>query len=437
MDKDLFLESSKSSFAFSSSKTNSPKSKEDSSKIPKEAEVKSDAKISSNLSDSPNAFQIPLVFSIPQTASDAHQNPKFFQNHYKSKDSGGSSGGLSKKLSPSYNSRSKVNGISNNYTETEEEPNGADKSYISENNTLSNKSSSQNFDFNEFKKISQSHISCAPFHTIKEMSKEEEFEEETTSPKGGDKSDGSDGLKIRKKKKMASNGIHMSKQLLAQINKTSSIKSTNSENLDVAKISKIASHFETKDTQIEGYKSAKKELEEKDEETEENEENEGNEEEDSGGESIDQLNDNEEVVKEIKEAFNAFDKDCDGFITIAELGTVMRTLGQNPTKEELDEIIKEFDKDESGTIDLNEFMELMKNKLKEQREGQELIETFKIFDKDADGLINAEDIRYILNKVGETLEEELIEALINKGDKDKDGKISYPEFKMVMMNKIK
>ncbi|CAG7727457.1 unnamed protein product, partial [Allacma fusca] len=39
----------------------------------------------------------------------------------------------------------------------------------------------------------------------------------------------------------------------------------------------------------------------------------------------------EEQVGEFKEAFMLFDKDEDGMITMAELGVVMRSLGQRPT----------------------------------------------------------------------------------------------------------
>ena len=37
----------------------------------------------------------------------------------------------------------------------------------------------------------------------------------------------------------------------------------------------------------------------------------------------------EEQIAEFKEAFSLFDKDGDGTITTKELGTVMRSLGQN------------------------------------------------------------------------------------------------------------
>ncbi len=48
---------------------------------------------------------------------------------------------------------------------------------------------------------------------------------------------------------------------------------------------------------------------------------------------------------EFREAFSLFDKDGDGTITTKELGTVMRSLGQNPTEQELQDMIKEVDVD--------------------------------------------------------------------------------------------
>ena len=47
---------------------------------------------------------------------------------------------------------------------------------------------------------------------------------------------------------------------------------------------------------------------------------------------------------EFKEAFSLFDKDGDGTITTKELGTVMRSLGQNPTEAELQDMINEVGK---------------------------------------------------------------------------------------------
>ncbi len=72
----------------------------------------------------------------------------------------------------------------------------------------------------------------------------------------------------------------------------------------------------------------------------------------------------EEQIAEFKEAFSLFDKDGDGTITTKELGTVMRSLGQNPTEAELQDMINEVDADGNGTIDFPEFCTLMARKMK-------------------------------------------------------------------------
>ena len=55
-------------------------------------------------------------------------------------------------------------------------------------------------------------------------------------------------------------------------------------------------------------------------------------------------------VSEYREAFRLFDKDGDGSITSKELGTVMRSLGQNPSQDELQDMIQDIDMDGECTI---------------------------------------------------------------------------------------
>ncbi len=146
---------------------------------------------------------------------------------------------------------------------------------------------------------------------------------------------------------------------------------------------------------------------------------------------------NQKRILEITEAFNLFDKDCDGNIDIKELVTVMRTLGYDPNKEELEDIIKTFDVDKSGTIDKEEFITLLTIKMKEQKDDKDLLEIFNMFDKDRDGLISENDINYIIDEIGEEFEDEIIKELISMGDDDKDGKINFIEFKKIFNSKNK
>lgn len=53
-----------------------------------------------------------------------------------------------------------------------------------------------------------------------------------------------------------------------------------------------------------------------------------------------------------------------GCITIDELAAAIRSLDQNPTKEELRHMIDEVDANGNGTIEFEEFLDLMAKKMR-------------------------------------------------------------------------
>jgi len=134
-------------------------------------------------------------------------------------------------------------------------------------------------------------------------------------------------------------------------------------------------------------------------------------------------------------AFSLFDKDGDGTITTKELGTVMRSLGQNPTEAELLDMINEVDADGNGTIDFPEFLSLMARKMKDTDTEEELIEAFKVFDRDGNGFISAAELRHVMTNLGEKLTDEEVDEMIREADVDGDGQINYEEFVRMMMAK--
>ncbi|XP_031099543.1 calmodulin-like protein 2 [Ipomoea triloba] len=67
----------------------------------------------------------------------------------------------------------------------------------------------------------------------------------------------------------------------------------------------------------------------------------------------------DDQMAEFKAAFSLFDKDGDGCITRKELGTMMRSLGENPSEADLQDMINEVDADGNGTIDFSEFLNFM------------------------------------------------------------------------------
>ena len=66
--------------------------------------------------------------------------------------------------------------------------------------------------------------------------------------------------------------------------------------------------------------------------------------------------------EDIRETFQVFDKDGNGFITAAELWQVMTIVGKNLTNKEVDEMIREVDTDGDGQVNYEEFVTNMMSK---------------------------------------------------------------------------
>jgi Ca2+-binding EF-hand superfamily protein len=63
---------------------------------------------------------------------------------------------------------------------------------------------------------------------------------------------------------------------------------------------------------------------------------------------------------------------------------------------------------------------------------EEMLEAFKVFDSDGNGVISADELRQIMNNLGEKLTEEEVEEMVKEADIDGDGEINYEEFVRMM-----
>nr|GMD91580.1 calmodulin-like [Ipomoea batatas] len=102
----------------------------------------------------------------------------------------------------------------------------------------------------------------------------------------------------------------------------------------------------------------------------------------------------DQQISEFREAFCLINKNSDGVITMEELGTVLHSLHEHPTMEEIQEMVNLVDDDGDGTLNFQEFLNIMATKLKEDV-AEELKEAFKVFDRDQDGFISAIEVRFI------------------------------------------
>ena len=69
-------------------------------------------------------------------------------------------------------------------------------------------------------------------------------------------------------------------------------------------------------------------------------------------------------LKELREAFRLFDKNNEGKIGVDELGDVMKTMGLDPSKEELQDIIDNADKNGNRKLDFDDFASFMVKKVR-------------------------------------------------------------------------
>merc|ERR1711967_156704 len=118
----------------------------------------------------------------------------------------------------------------------------------------------------------------------------------------------------------------------------------------------------------------------------------------------------EEQIEEIREAFNLFDADNSGAIDVRELKAAMRALGFEVKKEELKKMISDIDNDGNGSIEFQEFLEMMTGKMgeKDTREDideEELQDMINQADRDGDGEINIDEFYRIMKKKGNFLED--------------------------------
>ncbi|KAL2643791.1 hypothetical protein R1flu_011378 [Riccia fluitans] len=150
--------------------------------------------------------------------------------------------------------------------------------------------------------------------------------------------------------------------------------------------------------------------------------------------SVDDFIDHEHE-KRMVEAFRIIDKDGDGKISMAELGLMWHSLGENITDEELFYMIRDADSDGDGLIDFQEFAKLQKIMGMEDDEemSREIKLAFNVADVDHSGRISAAELQKVLKQLGQqkvTLAECV--DMCNLVDDDGDGMISYEEFERLM-----
>ena len=143
----------------------------------------------------------------------------------------------------------------------------------------------------------------------------------------------------------------------------------------------------------------------------------------------------EEEIEEIREAFNLFDTDGSGTIDPKELKAAMQSLGFEAKNQTIYQMIADIDKDGSGNINFDEFLDMMTAKMSDKDTKEDIQKVFNLFDDDSTGKISLRNLKRVAKELGETMSDAELLEMIERADTDADGEISPDEFYAIMVKK--
>merc|ERR1711928_101801 len=111
------------------------------------------------------------------------------------------------------------------------------------------------------------------------------------------------------------------------------------------------------------------------------------------------MDNDDEKTQMLKKAFAMFDQGKTGFIETNRVAAILNTMGQQFDSGELQVMIEEADKENTGKLNFQSFFDIAANFLEEEDDEamqNELKEAFRLYDKEGNGYITTAVLREIL-----------------------------------------
>ncbi|XP_064623708.1 uncharacterized protein LOC135485533 isoform X2 [Lineus longissimus] len=139
-------------------------------------------------------------------------------------------------------------------------------------------------------------------------------------------------------------------------------------------------------------------------------------------------------IDEIKKHYDQLVKGDEDNLPAPMVPTLMRFLGQNPTNEEVKDIIETVNTQHNGSVNFDTFLEIWVNRKKTRPElTDSLREAFRYFDKDNRGYVEVTELKKSLTDIGDKMSESEFDEMCKEAGVNKSGKIEYEEFIKIIM----
>eukprot|EP00759_Apiculatamorpha_spiralis_P048530 PhF_6_TR4374/c0_g1_i1/m.5902/K16465/CETN1; centrin-1 len=134
------------------------------------------------------------------------------------------------------------------------------------------------------------------------------------------------------------------------------------------------------------------------------------------------------LLKEIAEVFDMFDEDGSGTVDGTEIQSALTTItGTMVTAREAFDIMKKYDIDENGELNLEEFTEMVLERMQARTNAEDMVRTFQFLCGGGTS-ITAESLRKSALEVGEVLSEQEAKDLIAVALGGLQGNVDYTAF---------
>jgi calmodulin len=136
----------------------------------------------------------------------------------------------------------------------------------------------------------------------------------------------------------------------------------------------------------------------------------------------------EEKIAEAKEAFAIQDEENEGKIDGTKLINVFRTLGHDPTRSEVKDLLNEIGKTEQSKVEFTEVLTMYERKAEDFERNSAARIAFRMFDETEKGYITPEDVVRVMTKLDSPISEENAEKLIRETSVYGYRKVNFEEF---------
>lgn len=145
--------------------------------------------------------------------------------------------------------------------------------------------------------------------------------------------------------------------------------------------------------------------------------------------------DKQEIIS-MKECFDIFDKDKSGSIDLKELNELIKQMNLESNPEKILELTQNLDFDKDNKIDFQEFLNLLSIYDFEYDDEDQLRKIFTKF-ADSKDAFTVDDLKRMVELVGEVYSEQQLENMIKFADWNRDQALDFEEFKQVIMKEQK